>query len=108
LFAFAGVPKEIITQLNTGIAKSLRAPDSQERLARNGAEPGRQYARRNSRAPRSRPRETGEGDRGRWNPARAISSARTQKISRPLLTLSNIRCSIAIAAKTMTKNYNRS
>jgi tripartite-type tricarboxylate transporter receptor subunit TctC len=33
------VPKEIITRLNTEIVKALRAPDLQERLLRDGAEP---------------------------------------------------------------------
>lgn len=35
----AGVPKEIITRLNTEIAKALRAPDLSKRLLRDSAEP---------------------------------------------------------------------
>jgi tripartite-type tricarboxylate transporter receptor subunit TctC len=39
VLAPAGVPRDIITRLNTEIAKALRAPDLQERLLRDGAEP---------------------------------------------------------------------
>jgi tripartite-type tricarboxylate transporter receptor subunit TctC len=39
VLAPAGVPKEIIMRLNTEIARALRAPDLQERLLRDGAEP---------------------------------------------------------------------
>lgn len=35
----AGVPKDIIARLNSEITKALRAPDMQERLLRDGAEP---------------------------------------------------------------------
>ena len=39
VLAPAGVPREIITRLNTEIVKALRTPDLQERLLRDGAEP---------------------------------------------------------------------
>ena len=39
VLAPAGVPREIITRLNTEIAKALRMPELQERLLRDGAEP---------------------------------------------------------------------
>ena len=39
VLAPAGVPKEIIARLNAEITKALRAPDMQERLLRDGAEP---------------------------------------------------------------------
>ena len=39
VLAPAGVPKEIVARLNAEITKALRAPDMQERLLRDGAEP---------------------------------------------------------------------
>jgi tripartite-type tricarboxylate transporter receptor subunit TctC len=39
IVAPAGVPQEIVARLNSEITKVLRAPDVQERLARDGAEP---------------------------------------------------------------------
>jgi tripartite-type tricarboxylate transporter receptor subunit TctC len=39
VLAPAGVPKDIVARLNAEIVKALRAPDLQERLLRDGAEP---------------------------------------------------------------------
>jgi tripartite-type tricarboxylate transporter receptor subunit TctC len=39
VLAPAGVPKEIIARLNSEITRALRAPDIQDRLLRDGAEP---------------------------------------------------------------------
>jgi tripartite-type tricarboxylate transporter receptor subunit TctC len=39
VLAPAGVPKDIVARLNSEITKALRAPDMQERLLRDGAEP---------------------------------------------------------------------
>jgi tripartite-type tricarboxylate transporter receptor subunit TctC len=39
VLAPAGVPKDIVARLNGEITKALRAPDMQERLLRDGAEP---------------------------------------------------------------------